>query len=142
MKLYSWCNIVIVALSILGCAEGPITTEYTWTQTSDGLGVKAPIVYRLSLRWSQDTMFVSKLLTDATGKTFFDNDEWVTFSAGAGSAGMQCNHFDNSNFTCQLSGVAGDTLESFTMVDGELTWNYWGDIRKLKKQHKVLGVKL
>lgn len=125
---------IVTCLALVGLINGCMgETVYTHVQTEDGLGMKPPIRFTVRIRvdtankvvtWMQDA-------EDARGVT----DRLIrTYGESASSA---CDVFDDQNWTCEIRGVDGKTLERPEMNDGALSRFYWTDTEHYRKRHRV-----
>ena len=126
---------VLLSLSLLGCDGKLISSEYEFVQKENGLGMRAPITYRIRYQWSGDTLAVNILVTDVDGRSDIRNDVYHNVSIGRG--GYRCEKFNDSNWSCSLVDFEGKVRESWTMKDGVLSWLYWGQERELKKRYRM-----
>ena len=128
---------ILLCPLMYGCGDTPFfAKEYVWVQKEDGLAMKAPITIRVRYRWAHDTLYWSQNLTDANGTQDLRKDSW--FSSDLGLLGrVVCNYWDDDNWSCIDFGPRGNVLMSQSMKDGTLTWDYWTDIRKMKKRYLV-----
>ncbi len=118
-----------------------IGKEYEWVQQQDGLGMKAPITFRVHYRWGRDTLYWSAILTDVRGVQ--DIQVTTIFNTDLGLMGRsECKYFDDDNWSCAIYSAKREVLIAQTMKDGTLTWNYWGTIRPMTKRLLVLNKRI
>lgn len=132
--------LILVLISITACGkQAPlVSNDYVWTQRSDGLMMKAPIDFRIRYEWKKDTLVWLENVTDAKG--FQDLRSNSFFSTELLTMRIVCNNWDDANWSCVTSDLTdGKTILSQVMKDGDLTWIYWGEERRMKKRWLIWG---
>jgi hypothetical protein len=131
-------RLVAVVPVILALSACRIDREYTYTQREDGFAMKAPILHtvrihldtlRKTLSWLQDAKD-SRGVEDRVVRTY------------GGDSYSQCEVFDESNWTCTVTGLKGEILEKPTMKDGRLTRWYWTEEEKYETRYRFFGFRL
>ena len=122
---------MLIALG--GCR---LEREYTFTQTEDGLAMKAPITHTVRLRidtvrnivtWLQDSRD-SKGVEDRSVTTYGD----ASFDT--------CEIFDQSNWSCAFVGANQQVLVRPVMKDGQLSRWYWTQEEKYRTKYRLFGL--
>ena len=128
---------VILALgavcSVSGCSGNGV---YSYTQSEDGLAMKAPITHSVRVTLDEPKGVVT-LLQDAVDSDGFSDRQIRKFG---GYNWSHCDIFDEKNWSCDLRGSDGEVLERPAMKDGKLTWYYWGTNRTYQEGFSILGV--
>ena len=126
---------IALVLSLGGCSSSTpfVAKEYVWIQKEDGIAMKAPITYRVRVRWSKDTLYWSQQAEDANGVT-----DIISETEAVSSTLFPCKYFDAENWSCAFIGLGdGRVLVKKEMKDGTLTWYYWGEQRRMEPRHLI-----
>ena len=84
-------SMMICAILVLTSCGLIVSKEYAWTQSEDGIGMKAPINYRVRLEFSGDTEKWLQDARDANGVESRYQTNYVTNAPGS-----HCERFDAS----------------------------------------------
>ena len=106
IKAFKFSLIIFLISSLLGC--GKIEKVYEWKKNSSA-------IYKLRYK-----IIDGKRLTIIENH-IVDGKKQVIFVDGF----QDCQYFNDANWTCE-----GFAKGKIVMLDGNLTWNFWGEVRR------------
>ena len=130
-------RLILGCLLCVGLGACRLERHYVWTQTADGLAMKAPIVHRVHVRVDVERSRVTLVddLIDAEGRT--DRQ----FSEFGESQVTPCRVVDKSNWQCQLLTLGGATpAVTVDMKDGHLVRHYWGAVQQFEAKYRLASM--